>query len=345
MIINEIVRDVGKDDARGICVRAYLTALECEEEHQLALAREALSYALESGCKPEWLEPYAACYGLTGEELLASLSRRLSLYRLPLIFPVWAWFERLVYDVRWLRLSMSTRLRSHLRLHQHLALGRIEAQPNPAHSSPRNPAHAAVAISWRAVLTKAIEVRVGRPDGPLLSHAGPTGRTVTGEWVGDGTILFLQDVDGVPLTSKHTLGVVRVRVLPWQMMPSWFSPKRWSEEIEWFRLRAHVRARAHVRLERGGTVGFLRIPRERGRRAPRSMRRSELTLEWTSSGADAVEVRLDAPDGKLISRTGTSGAAAIGEWAHDGAVAYLQDVSSGAPLTRENTLDVIRVRI
>ncbi|MGA2326743.1 MAG: polysaccharide deacetylase family protein, partial [Bryobacteraceae bacterium] len=67
------------------------------------------------------------------------------------------------------------------------------------------------------------------------------------------------------------------------------------------------------------------------------------TLSWTSEGAQEVEVRVDAPDGPLLSRTAGSGAAATGRWLRDGTVFYLQDVSGGAPLTAEHTLATVAV--
>ena len=69
------------------------------------------------------------------------------------------------------------------------------------------------------------------------------------------------------------------------------------------------------------------------------------TLSWTSEGAQEVEVRVDAPDGPLLSRTAGSGAATTGRWLRDGTVFYLQDVSGGAPLTAEHTLATVTVTV
>ena len=68
-------------------------------------------------------------------------------------------------------------------------------------------------------------------------------------------------------------------------------------------------------------------------------------LEWSSKGADIVEVRVGAPDGPLLSRSGASGSATTGEWVSDGMTFFLQDVSSGLPLTPEHTLATVAVNV
>ena len=67
------------------------------------------------------------------------------------------------------------------------------------------------------------------------------------------------------------------------------------------------------------------------------------TLTWASQGPLAVEVRVGAPDGRLFSRSGPEGRATTGRWVTDGTVFYLQDVSSGLPLTADNTLGTVTV--
>lgn len=69
------------------------------------------------------------------------------------------------------------------------------------------------------------------------------------------------------------------------------------------------------------------------------------TLSWTSSRADAVEVRLGEPDGPLFYHSGPSKCATTGDWVPDGMRFYLQDVSGGRPLTPAHTLDVVQVRV
>jgi len=65
------------------------------------------------------------------------------------------------------------------------------------------------------------------------------------------------------------------------------------------------------------------------------------TLAWTSAGAKTVEVRVDAPDGPLLCRGGSSGSAATGAWVRDGMVFFLQDVSGGNQLPAGHTLATV----
>ena len=69
------------------------------------------------------------------------------------------------------------------------------------------------------------------------------------------------------------------------------------------------------------------------------------SLEWSSEGAEIVEVHVDAPDGPLLSRSGPSGNAATGEWVSDGMTFFLQDVTNGLPLTSEHTLATAAVTV
>jgi hypothetical protein len=69
------------------------------------------------------------------------------------------------------------------------------------------------------------------------------------------------------------------------------------------------------------------------------------TLSWTAGPAAEVEVRVDAPDGALLSRTAGAGKAATGNWVRDGTTFYLQDVTGGKPLVPEHTLAVTTVTV
>ena len=68
-------------------------------------------------------------------------------------------------------------------------------------------------------------------------------------------------------------------------------------------------------------------------------------LFWTVIGTETVEVRVDARNGPLLSRTGPTGSKMTGKWVRDGMVFYLQDVSDNRPLTSANTLDMVKVRV
>jgi hypothetical protein len=68
-------------------------------------------------------------------------------------------------------------------------------------------------LSWMAPSAETVEIRIGRPDGPLFARLGSRGSAQTGPWVGDGTTFYLQDVSGgKPLTAENTLATVVVRL-------------------------------------------------------------------------------------------------------------------------------------
>ena len=69
------------------------------------------------------------------------------------------------------------------------------------------------------------------------------------------------------------------------------------------------------------------------------------TVSWTSTGATDLEVHIGKPDGDLFARTGPYGSWKTGKWVGNGMVFYLQDVSGGKPLTRENTIATVTVAV
>lgn len=92
------------------------------------------------------------------------------------------------------------------------ARGSIETDPDPAEPGPRHHARS-VTISWTAVGTDALEVRVGAPDGPLFCRSGPADRRTADAWIPDGTVFYLQNVSGNrPLTLRNTLATAEVSV-------------------------------------------------------------------------------------------------------------------------------------
>lgn len=198
---------------QAICVRSYLTSVEYEREGKLDRALPYLRRALAS--KPDWLAPFATCYGLTGEELLRTLHVRARLYEYPPLFFLWSTVRNVLSSFSWRWLEATLPLRAHVRLQLRRSVGTIVASPNPARARARNPYCSAVDLLWTSAATDAVEVRIGRPDGLLLSRTGPSGGMSTDAWVADGTVFFLQDVDGVPLTKAHTLAAVRVAVRRW----------------------------------------------------------------------------------------------------------------------------------
>ena len=69
------------------------------------------------------------------------------------------------------------------------------------------------------------------------------------------------------------------------------------------------------------------------------------TISWMAPGAESVEVRIGSPDGVLFASGGSRGSAQTGAWVRDGMTFYLQDVSGGMPLTADNTLATVVVRL
>ncbi len=71
----------------------------------------------------------------------------------------------------------------------------------------------ATTVSWEAERATVIEIRIGTPDGALLARMGPRGSAATGDWIADGTVIYLQDVsDDQPPTPESTLAAVEVTV-------------------------------------------------------------------------------------------------------------------------------------
>ncbi len=66
-------------------------------------------------------------------------------------------------------------------------------------------------------------------------------------------------------------------------------------------------------------------------------------LSWTTTGTKNVEVHVDAPDGKLFTRAGSTGTEKTGNWVRKGTVFYLQNVDNNAPLVPANTLAKLEV--
>jgi hypothetical protein len=69
------------------------------------------------------------------------------------------------------------------------------------------------------------------------------------------------------------------------------------------------------------------------------------TLSWLAPGVQVVEIRIGSPDGELFASGYSRGSAQTGLWVRDGMTFYLQDISGGKPLTAENTLARVVVRL
>lgn len=68
------------------------------------------------------------------------------------------------------------------------------------------------------------------------------------------------------------------------------------------------------------------------------------TISWIALGVQDVEVHVGSPNGPMFGN-GNRGSFETGVWVADGMTFYLQDVSGGKPLTEENTLATVVVRL
>ncbi|SPE41528.1 hypothetical protein SBA3_4370002 [Candidatus Sulfopaludibacter sp. SbA3] len=69
------------------------------------------------------------------------------------------------------------------------------------------------------------------------------------------------------------------------------------------------------------------------------------TISWNAPNAMYIEVHISSPNGPLFTYGGNQGSAKTGPWVTDGTTFYLQDVTGGKPLTAENTLATLIVRL
>jgi glycosyltransferase involved in cell wall biosynthesis len=168
-------------------------------------------------CALRWLDAYLARQGIKDIELWNALRKALWPYRHPGLHRASTIAKLLRKELDWLacrvRMSFVTMKRGVLCR----VGGSITADPNPVWlaglASRPGKRFGKTTLSWTSRGTQEVQVRVGSPDGPLLSHSGPSGTATTGLWVTDGMVFCLQNVSGqLPLTWVNTLAVVRVGV-------------------------------------------------------------------------------------------------------------------------------------
>jgi DNA-binding beta-propeller fold protein YncE len=88
----------------------------------------------------------------------------------------------------------------------------IMAIPNPV--AVAGSGDGTAIISWAAPNADTVEVHVGSPTGPVLSYGGNRGSQMTGPWVTDGTMFYLQDVSGgVPASTSNTAATTVVHLV------------------------------------------------------------------------------------------------------------------------------------
>src|SRR5882724_5400018 len=90
-------------------------------------------------------------------------------------------------------------------------LGLIAAEPNPFRADSQGEGR--TTVSWLTYATNSVQVHVDAPDGPLFARSGPgIFSQETGQWVRDGTKLYLQNVSrGLDLTAENTIAVITLR--------------------------------------------------------------------------------------------------------------------------------------
>jgi hypothetical protein len=70
------------------------------------------------------------------------------------------------------------------------------------------------------------------------------------------------------------------------------------------------------------------------------------TISWNApNGVTAVMVTIGSPTGPVFADGGPTGSAATGQWVSNGMTFYLQNVTSGLPLTAANTLGTVVVTV
>jgi hypothetical protein len=187
--------------------------------------------------------------------------------------------------------------------------GTLTATPNPIRVC-NGTGVGSTTLNWSSLDTGTVEVHIGAPDGPVfaITTAGSFSAP-TGKWVTEGMTFYLQDVsDGRPLTMEFNLAVATVHLTTAGCGTITASPNP-------------------VVVCDGTGLGVT-------------------TLNWNTAGTKTVEVRRNAPNGTLISRSGSGArSATTGKWVKSGDVFYLQDVSDGKPLTLDNTLGFVQVNL
>ena len=90
-------------------------------------------------------------------------------------------------------------------------MGLIAADPNPFRADGQGQGR--TTVSWMTYATNRVEIHLNDPDGLLFARSGPgIFSQETGQWVRDGTKLYLQNVSkGLPLTPENTIAVVTLK--------------------------------------------------------------------------------------------------------------------------------------
>ncbi len=191
--------------------RMFDLAMAYEQAHDFKKSGDFLERCISD--HPLWLEGYVPEVGYRGARIWKALQKRLWLYHHPFLLRPALKIElikeilsaRLIVFWLFIRKLRDLLKRKHIRW--------IVADPNPIASVSRS-GLGKTTLSWAAAGAEALEVHVGAPDGPLLSRSASCGTAVTGEWIHDRMLFYLQDVStGKPLTFANTIDVIQVRVI------------------------------------------------------------------------------------------------------------------------------------
>ncbi|MFZ0593126.1 MAG: Ig-like domain repeat protein [Bryobacteraceae bacterium] len=178
---------------------------------------------------------------------------------------------------------------------------------NPV-SVPAGVTSGVTTMNWSAPSASTVEIHIGAPDGALFAQGGSAGTATTGDWVTNGMVFFLQDVsNGKALTLANTLAVA-------------------SAPLQIQTLQGSLTISPNPIYAPYGSMGTA-------------------TLNWSTSSASTIEVRVNAPNGPLLATGAAQGSATATGWVTNGMTFYLQDVSQGEVLTPAYTIAKVTAQV
>jgi 2-polyprenyl-3-methyl-5-hydroxy-6-metoxy-1,4-benzoquinol methylase len=164
----------------------------------------------------EWLQRYLRLHKIEETELTDALEQALRPYVRPICHKLTAHCSTLIQLITGAINTLMRRARS-------ARIGHIRARPNPVYVD--NAQFGTTTLIWCSKDATRLEVRVGRPNGPLFSRTASGGCKETGKWVYDGITFYLLDVtDETSAVQHNTIATVRVRVISRNGRES---PRRW----------------------------------------------------------------------------------------------------------------------
>jgi hypothetical protein len=193
------------------------------------------------------------------------------------------------------------------------AQGSITASPNPI-TLQAGQSTGRTTLTWQTSGVAQVQIRVGSPTGPAMTGIeGPTGSASTGDWVGNGTIFYLQNAsDGDSSGAAKTLA------------------------------RVIVQTTGGNSNDRSGTITAnpSTIVVSPGQTTGRT------NLSWRATGVTRVQVRIDSPSGPAMTAPSSPiGSASTGSWVRNGMTFYLQDASDGNSSGSAKTIASVRVSV